>query len=64
MLNPYSIEVIYAVVYELCKFLQLKMHVIFFFNVLGLAAVHATAMVVVSWILDPGVKGDHKHFKL
>ncbi|KAH3701071.1 hypothetical protein DPMN_076055 [Dreissena polymorpha] len=30
----------------------------------GMAAIHATTMVIVSWILDPGVQGDHKSLKL
>ena len=29
----------------------------------GLSTVHATTLVVVSWVLDPGVK-EHKHIKL
>ncbi|XP_052805381.1 palmitoyltransferase ZDHHC3-like [Mya arenaria] len=30
----------------------------------GCAAVHATTLVIVSWVLDPGVRGEHKHIKL
>ncbi|XP_045209987.2 palmitoyltransferase ZDHHC3-like [Mercenaria mercenaria] len=30
----------------------------------GLAAVHASSMVIVSWILDPAEKGEFKHMKV
>ncbi|KAK3580153.1 hypothetical protein CHS0354_013434 [Potamilus streckersoni] len=30
----------------------------------GLASIYATTMVIVSWILDPGIKGDDKHLKM
>lgn len=30
----------------------------------GLAAVHATTMVIVAWVLDPGVRGEFKHMRL
>jgi len=30
----------------------------------GMAAVHASTMVIVSWVLDPGVRGEYKHIKL
>ncbi|KAL5019916.1 hypothetical protein ScPMuIL_002808 [Solemya velum] len=40
-----------------------KFFIQFLFYV-GLASIYSVAMVITTWVIDPGVKGDIKHFRL